>query len=131
MKKSNDLKKLVEKCCIYCCSDGRINEKKVTSVIKNLKSLPRSQAIFAISEFLKTLKKQMSKTTLIVESSLPLSKLQLNSIAKKLKSDYIISDVKNTLNPKLLGGFRVKIGDMVSDFSLQNRILQLKEAIIA
>lgn len=131
MKRIKDLKKLAEKCCKYCCADGRVNEKKVISVIKNLKMLPRSQAIFAISEFLKTLKKQKDETTLLVESTIPLQKKQLNTIVKKLKRDFVISEVKNVINSALLGGFRVKIGDTVSDYSLQNKIMQLKEAIVS
>ncbi|MBI2040355.1 F0F1 ATP synthase subunit delta [Candidatus Microgenomates bacterium] len=129
MKKNRDLKKLAEQCCRFCCSDGKIDEKKVTGVIKNLKSLPRSQAIFAISEFLKALKKQKGATTLIVESSIPLSKVQLDSIVRKLKSDFIISEVKNIVNPDLLAGFKVRIGDTVSDYSLQDKISQLKGVI--
>lgn len=131
MKKSKNLKKLVEQCCRYCCPDGRVDEKKVIGVIKNLKSLPRSQAIFAISEFLKALKKQKGETTLLVESSIPLPKSQLDTIVKKLKGDFVISEVKNIINPDLLVGFRVRIGDTVTDYSLQNRIMQLKEAIIS
>lgn len=129
MKKNKELKKLAEQCCKYCCPDGRVDEKKVIGVIKNLKSLPRSQAIFAITEFLKALKKQKGTTTLIVESSIPLSQVQLGSIVKKFKRDLIISEVKNIVNPNILAGFRVKIGDTVSDYSLQNKISQLKGVI--
>lgn len=129
--RDKQLQKLAEQCCRYCCPDGKIDEKKVIGVIKNLKSLPRSQAIFAISEFLKALKKQKGETTLLVESSVPLQKKQLDTIFRKLKSDFLISEVKNIINPALLGGFRVKIGDTVSDYSLQNRITQLKEAIVS
>lgn len=131
MKKIKELKKLVEKCCKFCCPDGKVDEKKVVSVIKNLKALPRSQAIFAISEFVKALKKQKGETTLLVESSIPLQKKQLDTIVRKLKGDFLISEVKNIINPALLGGFRVKIGDTVSDYSLQGKIMQLKEAIVS
>lgn len=131
MKKNKDLKKLVEQCCKYCCPDGRVDEKKVISVIKNLKALPRSQAIFAISEFVKALKKQKGETTLLVESSVPLQKKQLDTIVRKLKADFVISEVKNIINPALLAGFKIKIGDTVTDYSMQNRIMQLKEAIVS
>lgn len=131
MKKSKDLKKLVEKCCKFCCPDGKIDEKKVVGVIKNLKELPRTQAIFAISEFVKALKKQKGETTLLVESSFPLQKKQLDTIARKLKGDFLISEVKNVINPALLAGFRLRIGDTVTDYSMQNKIMQLKEAIVS
>lgn len=131
MKKNKDLKKLVEKCCKFCCPDGKVDEKKVISVIRNLKALPRSQAIFAILEFVKALKKQKGETTLLVESSIPLQKKQLDTIVRKLKGDFLISEVKNIINPALLAGFKIKIGDTVTDYSMQNRIMQLKEAIVS
>ena len=131
MTKNKQLKKLAQKCGKFCCPDGRLDEKKVVSVIKNLKSLPRSQAIFAVSEFLKALKKQKAQTTLIVESSIPLPKTMLNRIVAKLKADYIISEVKNIVNPSLLGGLKIKVGDSVTDYSLRDRISKLREAITA
>lgn len=130
MKKNKQLKKLVEKCCKFCCPGGKLDEQRVLGIIQNLKSLPRSQALFAISEFLKALKKQKSQTTLVIESSMQLSKAQVEGVVRKLKSDFQISEVKNIINPDLLAGFRVRIADSVADYSLQGRILQLKEAVV-
>lgn len=127
--KNNQLKKLAERCSRLCCPDGRVNEQKVVKVIKNLKALPRSQALFAISEFLKALKKQKGKTTLVVESSIPLSKVELDDIVRKLKKEYLINEVENIVNEGLFGGFRVRIGDTVLDYSMKNKISQLKEAL--
>lgn len=129
--KNKELKKLVERCCKFCCPDGKVDEQKVVGVIKNLKSLPRSQALFAISEFLKALKKQKGQTTLLVESSIPLSKAQLDKIVRKLKKEFVISEVKNVIGEDLLGGFRVRVGDTTADYSMQGKISQLKDAIIS
>ena len=124
------LKTLVERCWRFCCPDGKANEQRIIQVIKNLKSLPRHQALFAVSEFLKALKKQKDQTTLIVESANSLSKAELSSIARKLKGDFTIMEVKNIVNPELLAGFKIRIADSLSDFSLQGRIAQLKEAVV-
>ncbi|MDP3973877.1 MAG: F0F1 ATP synthase subunit delta [Candidatus Daviesbacteria bacterium] len=129
MKKNKDLKKLVEICCRSCFHEGRINEKKALSILKDLKSLPRSQAIFAVSEFLKGLKKRQDQATLVIESSVPLSKPQYRSIVKKMKKEFLINEAKNIVNPEILGGFKIKIGDTVLDYSLSNKISQVREAI--
>ena len=129
MKKNKELKKLVGRYCKFCFVDGQVDERKVERVIKDLKSLPRSQAIFAISEFLNLLKKQKGQTTLLIESSIPLPKPQSNYIAGKLKKHFLVTEAKNIVNPTLLGGFKVRIGDTVLDYSLQNKISQLKKAV--
>lgn len=125
MKKNKKLKKLVERCVGLCCSEGRINEKKALKVINSLKSLPQEDAIFAISEFLKGLKGEKNKHSLVIESSIPLSKPEIEKISRQFKKDYKFSDVKNITNPSLYGGLKIKIGDYVFEDSIQSRIKQV------
>ena len=125
MKKNKRLKKLVERCVGQCCQEGRINEPKALKIIKDLKALPLEEAIYSISEFLKELKKQKDKHSLTVESMVPIPKTDLDKIAAKFSKEYKISEVKNIISPNLLGGLKIRIGDIVFDDSIQNRIRQL------
>lgn len=125
MKKNKRLNKLVEKCVGDCCTEGRINSKKTLDVVRGLKSLPLEEAVYAISEFLKQLKKQKDKHSLIVESAIPLSKPNLDAIAKKFAKEYRVSEVKNITNPSLYGGLKIKIGDNIYEDSIQSRIKQV------
>lgn len=55
---------------------------------------------------------------------------QIKSAIEKKYSDKII-EIKETLNPKILGGFQVRIGSNIVDASLKNQIFSLKQDLIA
>lgn len=131
MKKKSKLKKLAAKYVNYSYQDGRGDVEKIRKIMEGLKSLPRSQAIYIISKFLKGVRKREGQNTLLVESAVPLTKTQLDHIAKNFRKEFVITEVKNMVNPSLLGGFRVRIADTVSDYSILGKVLELKEAISA
>lgn len=129
MKKNKRVLKLVEKCVGVCCREGKVNAQKASRTLKLLKSFSTDRAIFAISEFLKGIKKQKDQYLLVVESNTKLSQTEINKFAKILKKDHIFSEVRNVVNPSLLGGLRIKIGDNIHDYSLKGKIAQLGGAI--
>lgn len=131
MKNKRKLKKLAAKYVNYSYKDGSGDEKKIAQILGGLKSMPRSQAIYIISKFLKGVRKRKGETTLIVESALPLTKTQLATITKKLKKEFVITEAKNIVNPALLGGFKVRIGDASLDYSLLGKISRLQEVVRA
>lgn len=67
-----------------------------------------------------------------VYSAIELSKDELNSLKKiiqdKIKEDLII---KNIVEPELLGGVRLRIGDTVIDSTIIGKINRLKNKIIS
>lgn len=125
------LRQLVNKMVINSLNkDGSINNSKASSVIRSLKKLPHSQAILSLLEFSKGVKRQINKTTLIVESSVKLSQAVQKQVIKSLTADYLISRSQFITNSSLIGGLRVKIGDTLIDDSVKARADQLKERII-
>ncbi len=108
---------------------GEVNEIEVRKHIKTLKSLPIPHSILGLSEYLRRLKTELSKTTVEIESAIPLSSSQVNQITKAIRADHFVSHVKTTINPAILGGLKVTIGDSVYDDSVSRRILQLGEEI--
>jgi F0F1-type ATP synthase delta subunit len=131
MKKNRQLSNLINQAVLSSFESEQLNENKVLSFIKTFKSLPKSDAIFAMGEYYKGIKRELGKTTLEIESATPLSSIQVNELVAALKSDYKINSVKSTVNPDLIGGVRVKIADTVFDDSLVNRIDQLRDRISA
>lgn len=131
MRKKSKLKKLAARYVKYSYKEGKADKNKIQKIMEELKSLPRSQAIYIISKFLKGVRKRQGENTLLVESAVPLSEKQLDLIFKTLKGEFAISEVKNIVNLTLLGGFKVRIGDMVADYSIQGKISRLREAVSA
>lgn len=125
MKEKRKLKKWAAKSVNLSFQKGKLNTLTAEEVIRILKTLPRPQAIYAISKFLKGLRRRSVETSATIESVVPLSKKQLGNIIKKLEGEFVITEVQNKLNPDLLGGFRVKIGDTILDYSLKDKVSQI------
>ncbi len=54
---------------------------------------------------------------------------QESSIAERFQTEHQITTIETKLNPSLLGGLKVTIGDVVYDSSVENKIEQLSESI--
>ena len=110
-------------------NEGNISEVKVRNNAGLLSGLPRPAAIAALSAYLKRIKSELDKTTLKVESPLALDKPQVEKIKDAFAARYPVSGVKLAVDSSLFGGVKVKLGDMVFDDTIKNRISQLKGAI--
>lgn len=130
IKLDKRLKRLVEKMAEDSFfAEGKLAEKKVEKYLQTLKSLPRPEAIVSLSEYLKLIKLGIAKTTLKIESAVPLSETQVEEITKSVRGRQPVLEVKTEIKGSLLGGLRIKIGDVVFDDSVAQRINQLKGVI--
>lgn len=120
MKKDQRLQKIVEQL---------VQHSTVARSIKILKSLPRPEAIWAMSEYLKILKRQERAHTMYLETVIPLSLSQINKVKKIIEKRIKINKVITQVNPQILGGFKLRVGDEVWDETLLNKIHQVKEVI--
>lgn len=131
MKNSKQLKKLAKKTALLSFDiEGEILEARVTKHVDHFKKLPLSQALPLMEGYLKELKSGMARRTLTVESVTALTSDQIEKIKELLGSRFPISKVETNINHSLLGGIRVKIGDMVYNDSLAEKINQLKKVSI-
>lgn len=129
MKQSKLLQKTITKLVEASFKDGKIVESQVIKSIKVLKSLPKYEAIWALSEYLNGIKRIERKHTMYIETVIPLSPLQIKRAKKIVEKKVKITKVITNINPDILGGFKLKIGDEVWDESLLGKINQVKEAI--
>lgn len=130
MKKSKILEKLVKKLVDASFKDGKLLEGAVVRSIKILKSQSRGEAIVTLSEYLKELKRKERQYTMFLETAIPLSPTQLKKTRKIVERKHTITKVSLSVNPQILGGFKLRIGDEIWDESISNKIHQIKEAII-
>ncbi len=152
MKKNKQLDKAINLLIESSFKDGSIIESKVVKSIKILKSMPKFQAIEALSVYLSDLKRLQRQHTLYIETTVPLSLVQLKKIQKIVETKVTsigkqimparladsskwagrqvkITKVITSINPEILGGFKLKIGDEVWDESFVSKINQVKEVI--
>ncbi|MBI4037145.1 F0F1 ATP synthase subunit delta [Candidatus Daviesbacteria bacterium] len=130
MKINKQLRKTVDKLVEESFApSGQVVEKKVRLYIKALKNLPLPKAIATLTFYKTGLKRDLQKSILEIETSTPLSKVQINQITKSFKNYHTVSSVQTTLNKQLLGGLKVRLGDMVFDDTIDQKIKQLKGVI--
>lgn len=109
--------------------DGKIIDQEAKKMIKVLEKLSIAEAVFALTEYKKSLDKIQRQHTLLIESASKITSPQMNRIKKTLHTTYPILYTRFQLVPSLLGGLRITIGDIVFDDSIENRIKEVKEAI--
>lgn len=108
---------------------GKLNESKAKGFIETFKKLNLSEAIFCLETYQKLLKQELSKSQAIVSSASKLSRDEQNKISKRLNTAYFILNTNFQIDPSLLGGIKVKIGDTIFDDTVKSKINTVKEAI--
>ncbi len=129
MKIKKQLQKTISRLVDLSFRDGKMLETQVVRSIKILKSLPQAEAIQALSGYLKDLKRKEREHTMYIESVVPLSPTQIKRMKKIVEKKIKISKVLVNINPEILGGFKLKIGDEIWDESVLGKIQQVKEVI--
>jgi F-type H+-transporting ATPase subunit delta len=112
-----------------CQSGGRLDDAKLRSVITRLvDSKPRDyQAILAALQRLTRLELERRKVT--VESAVELDEATRNRVVAGLVKQYGPDLSMNyQVNPVLLGGLRIRVGNDVFDGSVQGRLDRLAAA---
>lgn len=123
------LQKIVKKLAGLSFKEGKLIENQTVKSIKVLKSLPKSQAIAALEEYLNSIKRIERQFTMIVETSIPLPSVTIKKMKRIVEKKNKITKVVVNINPEILGGFKLKIGDEIYDESILGKINQVKEVI--
>ncbi|EKD90620.1 MAG: hypothetical protein ACD_30C00112G0061 [uncultured bacterium] len=129
MNKSKKLVKLINNLVEASFTKGKLDDFFVKKTISNLKKLKSNEAIFALEKYKKGLGRKLNETTLSIESSAKLSPDEINKIKKDLYTKYSILNTTFLLNPSILGGLRLRIGDYLLDYSLKNSIKQIGDIV--
>lgn len=128
--KNTTLGKIIEELVRASFVSDKLYKPKVDQIIKVLGGLSKGTAIAALSMYLKGIKREVEKSRLVIESAIPLSHKQIDRVEDIIGRTYPVFETEVIINPKLLGGVKVKIGDTVFDNSLINRIEQLRERLV-
>lgn len=108
---------------------GKLDEAKVLASVALLKKLPGFLPLLSLKVYLRRLRQIINSYTLEVETVQPLEASQLKSVRDLMSKGHLIAEENSTINPALMGGLRIKIGDLLYDNSIAGKINQLKEAI--
>lgn len=125
MKSVKSLKKQAIKAAQLSFKSGKLDEIITRKFIKSFKNLPLNEAVFSLNYFLQAIKMEKAKSILTVESVIKIQKSQFSKIESGFKREFKILETRQELNPSLLGGVKVRIGDVIFDNSLKAKIEQV------
>lgn len=129
MKKSKVYQKIITRLVEASFKNDAVSEGQVIKSIKILKSLPTYEAIQALSEYLSQLKRRQRAHTMYIETVIPLHLSQIKKVKKIVEKKVKITRASTHINPEILGGFRLRVGDEIWDESILGKISQVQEAI--
>jgi len=127
--KNTPIERIIPELVKVSFKENRLYKPKVDQIIKVLGNLSKGTAIRALTLYMKGLKQYLGQYRLTIESSVPLSKTQIDQIEKLINQTQPVFETEVNINPNLLGGIKIKIGDNVYDDSLTNKIEQVRERI--
>ena len=130
MKSIKAIKKQAIKAAELSFTNGDLDESAARKFIKAFKGLPLNESVLTLNYYLRAIRSELAKTTLLIESSVNLSGSQIKEIEASFKGKKI-NETKTQLSPSILGGVRVRIGDVIFDNSVRSRINQVKEILSA
>lgn len=130
MTDKKQLDKIVDKAVDASFKNSKLDEVIVMSLVKKFKSMHLTASIYTLSKYVKGLKRLLAQQTMVIESVIPLSPTQISKVKGKLTKLFTINKTEVTINPDILGGLRIKVGDTVLDYSVRSKLNQIKEAII-
>ncbi len=129
MTSKQKLQSLVHRLVTHSFTEGKLKSAKVSQITRSFTKLSSSQGLVYLKSYLQELKKYLQFRSLVIDCSSKLSQSQLATISKTFKKDYLVLETRENLDPSLLGGLRIKIGDAIFDYSLKARINELGKKI--
>ena len=110
--------------------EGQI-ESKTSNLVKVLGESKRISLIPHISkEYRKLLSGTKSSSEVVITSAFELSAEQLEKVTDSLKGRYGDSlTVEQVIDNSLIGGFSIKCGDEVTDYSIKGKLEKLRNQI--
>ncbi len=130
MKSNKYLKKQSNKAAELSFKKGELDKSISAKFIKAFKTLPLNESIPALSFYLTAVKREIEKTTLTITSASKLNPSQLKDVKSAFAKDFKVIETQEEIAPSILGGVKVKIGDIVFDGSIREKLNQLKEAMV-
>lgn len=131
MRNRKLLLKLVQKAVDQSFEKDRIDGSKVKKIVETFKRQSLNEAVFCLENYLKLLRQEFSRRQVVVYSASKLNTDEQEQIMRQVNLKFQISNLKFEVDPSLLGGVKIKIGDDIYDNSVSAKVNKVKEAILS
>ncbi|MCX7569550.1 F0F1 ATP synthase subunit delta [Tumebacillus sp. DT12] len=108
---------------------GRVSDT-VLNFLKVLFDARRQDAIADVyNEYVRLADLEKGRVKAEVETAVPLTEAELSSLKQTLGTNGKQVEVTTTVNPSLIGGARVRIGDRVFDYSVASQLNRFRQTL--
>jgi F-type H+-transporting ATPase subunit delta len=112
-----------------CQTDGRLDDAKLRAVVSRLAETKPRDYTAILGALQKLTRLDMERRKVAVESAVPLDEATRQRVLAGLAKQYGSGlEAVYQINPALIGGLRIRVGNDVFDGSVQGRIERLANA---
>ncbi len=130
MKLNKEIRQLSRKMLQASFTDGQLDPGRISSLVDSLITQKPRNYIDVLKNYRRLLRLELEKRHATVETSSEVDPAIRSEIVANLKSKYG-SDLSTEfhVDPRLLGGMRVRVGNDVWDGSVRNRLERLQHEL--
>jgi F-type H+-transporting ATPase subunit delta len=128
MRNSREARRLSRQLVKLSFTDGKLDQEKITKMVGSLVTEKPRYYVEVLKDYQNLIRLEIQKRQATVESAVDIDQGLKEKIAANLRTRYGDDvTVSYKLNPDLLGGLRIKIGDDVWDGSVRQRLNRLQQ----
>lgn len=130
MTKNKEVRQLSRALLRASFTDGQLDEGRISSVVKSLIEKKPRNYLAVLDNYKRLIRLEIEKRTATIESASELTEEIRQRVVSDLKQKYGADLIANyVINPDLLGGMRIRVGDDVWDSSVRNRLQRLQNQL--
>ena len=130
MKINKEIRQLSRQMLRASFTDGQLDQGKIASLVQSLIAKKPRRFLDILQNYKRLLRLEIEKRHATIESASQLSPQNSSEILAKLKQRYgddLTAEFR--IDPKLLGGMRIRVGSDVWDGTVRNRLQQLQQQL--
>ena len=130
MKINKEIRQLSREMLRASFTDGQLDQGKIASLVQSLIAKKPRRFLDILQNYKRLLRLEIEKRRATIESASELSSQNSSTILAKLKQRYgddLTAEFR--IDPKLLGGMRIRVGSDVWDGTVRNRLQQLQQQL--
>jgi F-type H+-transporting ATPase subunit delta len=130
MKLNKEIRQLSRKMLQASFTDGQLDPGRICSLVDSLVTHKPRNYIVSLKNYKRLLRLELEKRHATIETASDVDSAIRSEIEANLKSKYG-NDLSTEfhVDPKLLGGMRIRVGNDVWDGSVRNRLERLQHAL--
>src|SRR5215210_1759924 len=132
MKITKDVRRTTKDLFQASFTDGRLDENKIRIIVQSVITGKSRHYVDLLKNYQRLIRLETEKRRAIVESATELDPATAQRVASGLKAKYgadLATEFR--VNPSLIGGLRIRVGDDVYDGSVQGRLTRLEQELAA